>query len=68
MNEIPLYHELLLNSDNDGILKELLTQRKCFNCFWGSEYILMNDKSFLENNSDQIIEVMVQSRIISGPV
>ena len=68
MNEIPLYRELLINSDNDGILKELLDQRKQFNCFWGTEYILMNDRSFIENNCEQIIEVMIKSRLISGLV
>ena len=68
MNEIPLYRELLINSDNDGILKDLLNQRKSYNYFWGSEYIIMNEKSFIENNSEQIIEVMIKSRIISGLV
>ena len=65
MNEIPLYRELLINSDNDGILKELLAQRKNYNCFWGSEYIIMNEKSFIENHSEQIMEMMIKSRVIS---
>ena len=67
MNEIPVYNELLLNSDNEGILKELLAQRKTYNSFWGSEYIIMNEKSFIENNSDEIIEVMIKSRAIAKP-
>jgi len=66
MNEIPVYREMLINSDNDGILKELLAQRKNFNTYWGPEYIIMNEESFIKNNSDQIIEVMVKSRFISG--
>ena len=66
MNEIPVYREMLLNSDNDGILKELLAQRNNYNTFWGPEYIIMNERSFIENNSDEIIEVMVKSRFISG--
>jgi len=68
MNEIPLYQELLINSDNEGILKELLTQGKNYNSFWGPEYIIMNEKSFIDNNSEEIIEVMVKSRAISGLV
>ena len=66
MNEIPVYREMLINSDNDGILKELLAQRKNYNTFWGPEYIIMNERSFIENNSEEIIEVMVKSRLISG--
>ena len=66
MDEIPLYRELLINSDNEGILKELLAQRESYNCLWGSEYIVMNERSFLENNSEQIMEVMIKSRIIAG--
>jgi len=66
MNEIPVYRDMLINSDNDGILKELLAQRKNYNTFWGPEYIIMNEESFIRNNSDQIIEVMVKSRFISG--
>ena len=67
MNEIPVYRELLLNSDNEGILKELLAQRKSFyNFFWGPEYILMSEKSFIEKNSDNIIEIMIKSRAVSG--
>ena len=64
MNEIPLYRELLINSDNEGILNELLSQRKSYNTFWGSEYIIMNEKSFIENNCEEIIELMVKSRAI----
>jgi len=66
MNEIPLYRELIINSDNEGILKELLAQRKCYNSFWGPEFIIMNDKSFIEKNSDGIIEIMVKSRAVRG--
>ena len=66
MNEIPLYRELMLNSDNDGILKELLTQRKSYNCLWGPEYIMMNEKSFIENNSEEIMDIMIKGRVISG--
>ena len=67
MNEIPVYRDILLNSDNDGIIKELLSQNRNYNTFWGSEYIIMNEKSFIENNSDSIIELMVKSRSILKP-
>jgi hypothetical protein len=66
MNEVPLYRELLINSDNDGILKDLLGQRKSFNTFWGSDYIIMNEQTFIENNLENIIEMMIKSRLISG--
>ena len=70
MNEIPVYRELLLNSDNDGIIKELLAQAQSrkYNSFWGPEYIIMNEKSFIDNNAEKIIEMMVKSYVISKPV
>jgi hypothetical protein len=68
MNEIPVYCELLLNSDNDGIIKELLAQSKNYNTFWGPEYIIKKEKSFLDNNADEIIDLMVKSRFILRPV
>jgi len=65
MNEIPVYRDIiLLNSDNDGIIKELLAQNRNYNTFWGSEYIIMNEKAFIDNNSEEIIELMVKSRSI----
>jgi len=67
MNEIPVYRDILLNSDNDGIIKELLTHNRKYNAFWGSEYIIMNEKSFIDGNSDAIIELMVKSRSILQP-
>jgi hypothetical protein len=67
MNEIPVYRDLLLNSDNDGIIKELLSQNKNYNSLWGDEYIIMNEKSFIDNNSDEIIELMIKSRSILKP-
>jgi len=68
MNEIPVYRDILLNSDNDGIIKELLAQnRKNYNAFWGSEYVIMNEKSFIDSNFDAIIELMVKSRSILKP-
>ena len=67
MNQIPINHELLLNSDNEGILKDLLVKGTCYNCFWGSEYIVLNEKSFIENNLENIVEAMVKSRTILSP-
>jgi len=67
MNEIPVYRDILLNSDNNGIIKELLAQHRRYNAFWGSEYIIMNEKSFIDSNSDAIIELMVKSRSILQP-
>ena len=67
MNEIPLNREMLINSDNDGILKELLAQRNNYNTFWGTEFIILNEQSFIENNLDEIIEVMAKSRTLIRP-
>ena len=67
MNEIPVYRDILLNSDNDGIIKKLLAHNRKYNAFWGSEYIIMNEKSFIDSNSDAIIELMVKSRSILQP-
>jgi len=64
MNEIPVYFNILLNSDNEGIIKELLGQNKNYNTFWGSEYIIMNEKTFIDNNVNEIIELMIKSRSI----
>jgi hypothetical protein len=64
MNEIPLSGEILLNSDNDGIIKELLAHNRNYNAFWGSEYIIMNENPFIDNNFEAIIELMVKSRSI----
>jgi len=68
MNEIPVYRDILLNSDNDGIIKELLAQSRSYNTFWGSEYIIMNEKTFIDNNLDGIIDLMIKSRSILRPV
>ena len=35
---------------------------KNYNTLWGLEYIIMNEKSFIENNADEIIEMMVKCR------
>jgi len=64
MNEIPIYRDILLNSDNEGIIKELLAQNKTYNTFWGAEYIIMSEKTFIDSNLDEIIELMVKSRSI----
>lgn len=64
MNEVLYNRELLLNSDNEGILNELLSRAENYNVFWGSEYIIMNEKKFIENHGDEIIEMMVKSRMI----
>jgi len=67
MNEIPVYRDILLNSDNDGIIKELLAQTKNYNTFWGQEYIIMNEKTFIDNNLDELIDLMIKSRSILKP-
>jgi len=67
MNEIPVYRDILLNSDNDGIIKELLAQTRYYNTFWGQEYIIMNEKKFIDNNADEIIDLMIKSRSILKP-
>ena len=65
MNEILTNRDILLNSDNDGILKELLAQRENYNALWGSEYIIMHEKNFIENNANEIIEMMVKIKSFS---
>ena len=64
MNEILTNRDMLINSDNDGILKVLLSQTESYNALWGSEYIIMNDKNFMENHAKEIIEMMVKFRTI----
>lgn len=65
MNEILADRELLVNSDNDGILKELLSYTSSFNVLWGSEYVIMNEESFIGNNADEIVDIMVKSRSVA---
>jgi len=62
MNEILLNGEMLINSDNDGILKNLLSHAENYNTLWGPEYLIMNEKNFIETNADGIIEMMVKIR------
>ena len=62
MNEIPVKHEILINSFNDGILKELLPRTESYNVLWGSEYILMGENYFIEDNANEIIEIMVKTK------
>jgi hypothetical protein len=35
---------------------------KNYNTIWGLEYIIMNEKSFIDSNSEEIIEMMVKCR------
>ena len=65
MNEILTSRDILINSDNDGILKELLAQTKNYNSPWGFEYIIMNEKNFIENHADEIIDMMVKIKSFS---
>jgi hypothetical protein len=62
VNEVLTNREFLINRDNDGILKELLSYAESFNTLWGPEYIIMNEKHFIENNANEIIEIMVKSK------
>jgi hypothetical protein len=64
VNEILTNREFLINSDNDGILKELLSHTESYNTLWGSEYIIMNERNFIENNAHEIIEIMVKTKIV----
>ena len=67
MNEVLEIGYCLANSDDEGIMKDLALQEKKFNVIWGLEYFIMNEKSFIENNCEAIIEMMVKSRkILSG--
>jgi hypothetical protein len=63
VNEILLNREFLLNSDNEGILNVLLSQTGNYNTLWGQEYIIMNEKNFIENNAEEIIEIMTKTKI-----
>ena len=64
MNQIFNYNEMLLNRDNEGIIAELLKQQDYCNTLWGQEYIIMNSKSFMDNNLDEIIEIMMKCKKI----
>ena len=64
MNEILTSRDILINSDNDGILKELLSQTGKHNALWGPEYIIMHDKNFIENHANEIIDMMVKIKTI----
>jgi hypothetical protein len=35
---------------------------KNYNIIWGLEYIIMNEKTFIDNNAEEIIEMMVKCR------
>ena len=61
MNEIISYREMLLNRDNEGIIADLLKQGENHNSLWGQEYIMMNEKSFMDN-ADAIIEIMLKCK------
>ena len=67
MNEILRNREFLINSDNDGILKDLLAHTENYNRLWGTEYIIMNEKNFIENNANEIIEIMVKTKTVMFP-
>ena len=67
MNEVLINREVLINSGNDGILKDLLTGKDCFNALWGPDYIIMYEKNFIENNSGDIIEMMLRTRSLLCP-
>ena len=62
MNQVFNYTEMLLNRDNEGIIAELLKQQENCNTIWGQDYIIMNSKSFMDNNLDEIIEIMMKCR------
>ena len=61
MNEILNNREMLLNRDNEGIIADLLKQNENHNSLWGQEYIMMNEKSFMDN-AEAIIEIMIKCR------
>ena len=64
MNEILTNREFLINSDNDGILKDLLFHTENYNTLWGPEFIIMNENNFIEDNANAIIEIMVKSKAV----
>jgi hypothetical protein len=64
MNEILINREVLINSDNEGILKELLPRTESYNTLWGPGYIIMSEKHFIENNANEIIEIMVKAKTV----
>jgi len=61
MNEILYNREMILTRDNEGIIAELLGQGENHNSLWGQEYIMMNEKSFMDN-AEAIIEIMLKCR------
>ena len=66
MNQILYGRDMLLNRDNEGIIAELLKQEGSYNTIWGEEYYIMNEKSFLDNNIDAIIDMMIKCKGIVG--
>ena len=64
MNEILTKYEILINSDNDGILKELLSRTESHNALWGPEYIIMGERHFIENNAAEIMEIMIKAKTV----
>jgi hypothetical protein len=62
MNEILLNREYFIHSDNGNSYKKHLPHLKNYNALWGPEYLLMNEKNFIENNADGIIEIMVLNK------
>ena len=43
-------------------MNEIIINRN-YNTMWGSEYIIMNEQNFIENNAEVIMEMMVKIKI-----
>jgi len=62
MNKNLINRQFLIASDNDGIVKKQLYNTENYNTLWGPEYFIMNEKNFIDNNADGIIEIMVKTK------
>ena len=67
MKETLTNREYLIASGNYGILKDLLPHAENYNTLWGPEYIIMNEKNFIDNNANAIVEMMVKIRTSQRP-
>ena len=62
MNVVLNNSYLLINPENEGVKKEPRTGNH--NTLWGIDYFIMNEQTFIEDNIEEIVEIMVKTRAI----
>lgn len=65
MNEILYSRDMLFSSNIREIGKSPRGSKK-INTLWGLEYFLFNEKSFIEKNINEIVDIMLKSRKITA--